>query len=212
VSWLERMRSRPAADPESPKPDASGSAPVERASPGLSALFDRLKDDGRHSMLDLGVASNRHLKLFGRYARQIRFAGLVPWPPRGEALTKALETLPPNTEQPYDVVLAWDIFDRLEPDERSALVGRLAELTAPGARMYAVVDSSGAATTRPLELIAADVDRISQRAIGPSEPARPQLLPAHVERLLAPFEVVHAYSLRIGLREYVAQKEAPRGR
>ena len=41
---------------------------------------------------------------------------------------------------------AQDILDRLDPDERLALVDRLVELTAPGARLYAVIDASGAAT------------------------------------------------------------------
>ena len=179
---------------------------MERTSPGLSALFGALKEDGRHAILDLGPAGNRHLKLFGRFARQIRFAGLVPGPPRGPALSAALEALPPNPEQPYDVVLAWDIFDRLNPVERAVLVDRLVEVSAPDARLYAVVDSTGDATTRPFRLTVLDVDRVSQESVGPSEPAEAHLLPAHVERLLGPFEVVHAFSLRIGQREYVAQK------
>jgi hypothetical protein len=34
-------------------------------------------------------------------------------------------------------------------------------------------------------------------------PARDPLLPAQVERLLAPFEVAHAFTLKSRLREYV---------
>lgn len=206
MRWLELVRQHAPQDSRSEEPRESGPAPVERASPGLAALFENLHDDGRHSFLDLGLAGNDHLRVFGRFARQIRFAGLVPGPPTGEALTSAFEELPPNPDRPYDVVFAWDIFDRIEPDDHPAVIERLAELTAPGARLYAVVESSGAATTRPVRSTLVDIDRVVHEVVGPTEPKRPHLLPGHMERLLAPFEVMNAFSLRIGLREYVAVK------
>lgn len=185
---------------------ASAATPVERPSPGAAALFDALVPDGRHSILDLGLAGDLHLRLLSRYSRQIRFAGLLPEPPEEDAWTSALAALPPNTHHPYDVVLAWDILDRIDPPQRLTLMARLAELTAPTARLYAVVDTSGATTTRPLRSTLIDVNRVSMQPVGPPEPARPALLPAPVERLLAPFEVTQAFTLRSGLREYVALK------
>ncbi len=185
---------------------ASAATRVERPSPGAAALFDALVPDGRHSILDLGLAGDLHLRLLSRYSRQIRFAGLIPEPPEGDAWTSALAALPPNTHHPYDVVLAWDIMDRIDPPQRVTLISRLVELTAPSARLYAVVDTSGAATTRPLRSTLTDVNRVSMQPVGPPEPARPALLPAPVERLLAPFEVTQAFTLRSGLREYVAMK------
>jgi len=86
------------------------------------------------------------------------------------------------------------------------VIARLAEITAPDARLYIVVDASGESMTQPQRYTLLDVDRITQRAVGRPEPAQRQLLPAQVERLLAPFEVVHAFTLRLGLREYVAVK------
>lgn len=206
MSWLEHIRQRSPEDASSSKSEPSGPTPVERSSPALAALFDRLHPDGRHSVLDLGVASNRQLRLLGRFARRIRFAGLLPEPPRGEALTGALETLSPPPDHPYDVVLAWDIFDRLDADERQEVMERIRGTTVRGARLYTMVESTGAVTSRPVRLTLVDLDRISQEPVGPVGPANPQLLPAHVERLLDPFEVINAFSLRIGLREYVAVK------
>ena len=206
MSWLERLRTRASTGPPRKSPSSPGPAPVERTSPGLAALFDSLRPQGHHSILDLGLANNQHLSFFAPFAGLIRFAGLMPVPPRGEDFIAALESIPPDPEYPYDVVLAWDVFDRLGPDDQGALIDRLEQVTAPGARLYTVVDSTGAETTRPLRHVIVDVGRVTQEPVGPSERANPQLLPAHVERVLAPFEVVHAFSLRVGLREYVAQK------
>jgi hypothetical protein len=41
-------------------------------------------------------------------------------------------------------------------------------------------------------------------ATGPARSTPPRLLPAQVERVLAPFKVVRAFTLKGGLREYVA--------
>jgi hypothetical protein len=125
--------------------------------------------------------------------------GLAEW-------LESLRTLAPNPGDPYDVVLAWDVLDRLAPADRSALVARITAVTAPRARLYTVVDASGASVRHPLSFTITARSRVSQVPVGPPEPAHEQLLPAQVERALTPFEVVHAFTLRGGLREYVALK------
>ncbi|MEX2465287.1 MAG: hypothetical protein WD995_00160 [Gemmatimonadota bacterium] len=180
---------------------------MERASPGLAALFGAMKDDGRHSILDLGDANHQHLSVLSPYARRMRFAGLVPEPPVGDAFGRTVAALPPHPEQPYDVVLAWDVFDRLDPDDRTKLMRRLVEITAPHARLYAAVDVSGEPVIQPARITLVSADRIAQEVVGPPATAKPQLLPAQAERLLSPFVVNQAFSLRVGVREYVATRE-----
>ena len=110
----------------------------------------------------------------------------------------------------HDVLMLWDVLDRLAPELRLDLIRRLDEITAPGARLYTVVDASGDPTTRPLRYTLLGTDRVGEEELGPPERAWPSLLPAQVERLLAPFDVVRAFTLRTGKREYVAVKGAPR--
>lgn len=179
---------------------------MERAAPGVAALFEGLPEDGSHPVLDLGPAVESHVRLFGKFSRQVRFAGLLPDPPRGAAWTEALSALPPHVGRSYDVVLAWNVLDYLNAGERVLLIERLAELTSPGARLYVVVDASEKPMLPPLRHALLDLDRVSQQAVGPPLPVPGGLLPAKVERLLMPFEVVHAFTLRTGLREYVAVK------
>jgi len=81
---------------------------VTRRSPALEALFGALHDNGRHRVLDLGEADGRRLRLLGRFARSIRFAGLLPGGPSADGW---LEALPSHPRQAYDVVLAWDDVD-----------------------------------------------------------------------------------------------------
>jgi len=204
VDWLRRIRSPTHREAAAAAPEGGVPESVERAAPGVAALFAGLSQDGRHAVLDFGTAAETKLHLYSGFARRIRFADLLTDPPHGDAWAAALRALPPHPDQPYDLVLAWNLLDRLAPEERPPLVERLTQLTVSGARLYVVVDISKEPNTRPLRFTLLDADRVRQQAVGPPHPAQPQLLPAEVERLLEPFRVVHAFTLRRGLREYVA--------
>jgi len=206
VNWLDRIRRAPPQDTRLREPAGRTPPPVERSAPGIAALFAGLDPERTYAVLDLGTAAESHLRLYGRFARQIRFADLLERPSRGADWASAVQAIPPNPHQAYDLVLVWNLLDRLSPEGRRLLIERLDALTADGARLYVAVDASGASESRPLRYKLLGVDRVRQEAAGPIEAAQPQLLPAQVERLLAPFEVVRAFTLRLGLREYVAVK------
>ena len=207
MGWLRRTG--PPAPGEAGKAEpreAAGPTEVERSAPGIAALFADLNEDGSHAVLDLGSATETNFELYGRYARRIRFADLLTAPMRGEPWAGALRSLPDPSDRPYDLVLLWNLLDLVPPGERPLVVKRMARLTAPGARLYCLVDASREPTTQPLRFTIRDLDRVAQQAVGDPHPAGPELLPAEVERLLMPFEVTHAFTLRLGYREYVAAK------
>jgi hypothetical protein len=207
VDWLRRSWRTPPQEDTAGEPEEAIPAPRERGAPGIAATFAGLREDRCHAVLDLGPAARNNLQLYSGFARWIRIADLLTDPPHGDACAEAIKALPPLPERPYDLVLAWNLLDRLAPEERPLLIRRLAEVTAPGARLSVVVDASGDPVAYPLRFTLLDFDRVSQQAIGPPEPAQPQLMPGDVGRVLEPFEVVRAFTVRLGLREYVAVKE-----
>jgi hypothetical protein len=204
VDWLRRpWRASPEeADTSPPEEDSPGL--TERAAPGIEALFDGLKEDGTHAILDLGAGGKGSFRFYSRFARQIRFAGLLRSPPRGRRLIPALEAIPPPPVGRYDIVLAWNLLDRLTPAEHPILVHRLAQLSSAGTRLYVVVDISARNRIHPIHYSLLDQRRVSQRIDGPLEGANQPLLPASIEALLHPFRVEHAFTLRNDLREYVS--------
>jgi hypothetical protein len=165
-----------------------------------------MRRDGSHSILDLGEGGNKQMEVLAPYARIIRFVGLVPGDDPAADQPADPATLPVHPDHPYDVVLAWGILDRLTPPERVALIERLAEITAPGALLYAWVSSASADTMRHVRSTMLSVDRVEEELVGSPRAAGAPLLPAHVERLLTPWVVSQAFSLRVGKREYVARK------
>jgi len=203
---MSRIRRTPPkeAPPEEEGPEEGVPPPGLRASPGLAAIFAGLREDGSHGVLDLGPAVGANLRLYRRYARWVRFGSMLRDPPHGRAWAQALRALPPLPDRLYDVVMVWNLLDRLPPEDRPPLIERLSQLTGPGARLYFLVDASGQLKNQPLRFTLRDVDHVAQEVVGPPQPAYPPLLPAAVERILAPFQIAHAFTLRGGLREYVA--------
>lgn len=202
MGWLDRFTGEDAPVAETaPEPDAPEG--LERPSLGVKALFDGIELDAAHSVLDMGRASESSFNVYGRYARRIRFADLLRDDRRPD-LPRALDaSVPPQPDRPYDLILAWDLLDRVAPESRAPLVARLAELSAPRARLHVLVDASDHPTVQPFHFTVLDVDRVRYTPAGAERPARGRLLPAEVERLLAPFEVVRAFTSRSGMREYV---------
>lgn len=192
-------------------PSEPAAAPAEGAAPGVAALVDGVSQDRSHSVLDLGPAVNANLTVYSRFARWVRFAdvlgeGGLPRAGAGAPIG-ALASIPAQPDHPYDLVFAWDALDRLFPEDRPRLIQRLAELTAPGARLHLIVRADDA-LGRPLRFTLVDLNRIRYESTAGAPLPRPRLLPAELMKLLTPFQVLHAFTLRSGLREYVALRPA----
>ena len=180
--------------------------PIEGAAPGVAALLNGICEDRSHAVLDLGPAGDHSLRLYSRFARWIRFADLLgePWRQAEGSAAGPLKTMLPQLERRYDLVFAWDILDRLFPDDRPHLMEWLADGTAPDARLHALMRASEHAIMSPLRFTLLDIDRIRYESTGTARLPPSRLLPADVAKVLMPFQVVHAFTLKTGFREYVA--------
>lgn len=179
--------------------------PLERFAPGLATFFD-LSEDRSRALLDLGGAAGSSMHVYGRFARWIRFGDILSAATSPEEWAEAQSSLPPNPERPYDLIVAWDILDRLPPESRAALVKRLVEISAPGAKLYVVSASLDVAQTGLLSCTVEEIDRVRYEQTGERRPSHPPILPAEVQRIVEPFQVVRSFSSRVGLREYVAAR------
>ncbi len=205
MTWLRRIgrASPPASEAAGERVPRS----TERASPGIAALLEGIAEDRSHSVLDLGPAAEHSLRVYSRFARRIRFAGLLD--SLSEGWEAARSTVPPQPEAPYDLLFGWDVLGRLPPDVRPSLVDWLAEVSAPNARLHVVLAAPEVTEIHPYRFSLLEVDRIRCDPTGPARPAPSHLLPAEVEKLLMPFHVTRAFTLKGGLREYVAVRRTP---
>jgi hypothetical protein len=206
MDWMRR-KGRPEPPAEPAPGDASPPAATEGAAPGVAALFEGVSEDRTHSVLDLGQAADRSLRVYSRFARWVHFADMISdscWPSAHGSTGVSPDALPAQPQHPYDIIFAWDILDRLLPWGRPPMMQGLAALTAPGARLHIVVRAADDTALGPLRFTLLDTDRIRYEPAGTERLPRPGLLPAEVKTVLEPFRVQRAFTLRSGLREYVA--------
>ena len=201
VSWPRSLGSSSRADARATP--VARPAPIEGPAPGVAALFEGVSEDRGHAVLDLGPATDQSLRAYGRFARWICFADLLgeAWWPHDVGSAAGLQL--PQLDRTYDLVFAWDILDRLLPDDRPHLVQWLADITAPGAHIHVVVRASEDAITYPLRFTLVDIGHIRYEPTGTAPLPVSRLLPAEVAKVLMPLRVVRAFTLRNGLREYV---------
>ena len=204
MDWLRRIGHAPAAAPAARPHETALPEAVERPTPGVAAFLQGVSEDRSHAVLDLGPASEASLNVYSRFARRVRFADVMAAATSPQGWAGAVSALPPQPVRPYDLVFGWDIMDRLDPEGRKRLIERLAEITSPDARMHLMVEATEKTSTVPFRFALMAVDRIRCEATGPVRPTPARMLPAQVERTLAPFKVVRAFTLKGGLREYVA--------
>lgn len=202
MAWSRRRPDLPSAD--APASPAAQPEPFEGAAPGVAAVLDGVREDRSHAVLDLGAAADQSLRVYSRFARWVHFADLLgePWSPRAERSAAGLQL--PQLDRAFDLVFGWDILDRLFPDSRSRLVQWLTGVTAPDARIHVVVRAAEDAISCPLRFTIVDVGRIRYEPAGTARLPLSRLLPAEVARALAPLRVAHAFTLKNGLREYMA--------
>lgn len=205
MDWLRRIGRSPS--PEAPTPPEPLPEPVEGAAPGVAAVLKGVSAGGNHSVIDLGPASDRSLQVYSRFARWIRFADVLgeAWRPRAPAPAAGLlREAVPQPSRPYDLVFAWDILDRLFPQYRPQLAEWMLDVTAPDARLHIIVRTSEDVPMQPMRFVLLDTDRIRYEPTSTAKLPPSRLLPADVARVLAPLQVVHAFTLKTGFREYVA--------
>ena len=204
MGWLSRLAGSTSRAPGGPEESEDPAPqPTERPCPGISALFGGVAEGGDHAVLDLGPAADSSLQVYGRYARRIRFADLLTTRSK-EGISSALAAIPDQEDRPYDLLFVWDVLDRLFPRERSRVMERLVEVSAPDARLHAIFRASDADRAPPLRFSLKDVDRMQCEPTAPPRPTRRRLLPSDVEELLSPFRVMKGFTLRDEMREYFA--------
>jgi hypothetical protein len=159
-------------------------------------------------VLDLGAACEASLTVYGLIARQVRFADLSETT-SAQHWDFPLQEAKRASVDPYDVILLWDSLGRLPNEERGRMVARLAELAAPTARLHMVLEAPERTGPRPRRFSVADAGHMRHEVSWDDAADAPRLLPADVEKMLAPFHVVRAFTLKDGLREYLLMRRPP---
>ncbi len=182
--------------------------PPTRHSLALRQLLRCLDGERKARILDLGAASGANVAFFSRHPCTLHIADLyralrssLGLPRDASDLDAALEPqLPPG---PFDLILAWDLFDYFDREQLQVLGRHLARCSRAGTQLYAIVSYLHQVPDRPHRFEIVDEETLVYG--DPSGLPRPA--PAYREpdlvRLLPSFTVEASYLLRHGVQEYI---------
>lgn len=205
MRWFRRGRDREAALPEEPLTS-------NHASLGLNALLQRLKEDRKYNILDLGPACGSNVEFYSRFAGKIYIEDLYQTlssfdylsPEDGASFDSVFRYLLPYRQGTrFDVIFGWDLFNYLAPGEFHSLSRHLSRFCRPGALWFALVSTRDSIPEQPARFIIIDDQTLRYQTAAPVMRAGPRYEETQLARLMPNFRVVNSFLLRNGFKEYI---------
>jgi hypothetical protein len=192
---------------QSPGPEAA----VFR-SLGLAALLQHLEEGRLYSVLDLGPARGGNLDFWAPVACRICFedfyrtwagAGFLK-PEEGASHVPLLRKLLSFDESArFDIVLAWDLFNYLEPGQIEALVEYIARSCRTGAILMAMISSAPVIPELPTVFRIRDREHLAYESGTAAMRPGPRYQARDIARMVPGFQVLNSFLLRHGVQEYL---------
>lgn len=178
----------------------------------LAALYQRLRHDRKYHILDLGPALGANIEFFSQFrcklyiedfyqsiAEEIAAAGTETAPP--EQLYQKL--LPYAEDVRFDVILCWDLFNYLQPQELQALLKHLARHCQRGTLLLSLVATHRQIPAQPTLFKILDDEHLIYEM--DSSDLRPSIeyKPRDLKQLMQGFQTANTFQLRSGMQEFL---------
>lgn len=196
-------------------PNAVTQGLQETNSPVLASLIAMMSKKSNLVVLDLGPAraanleilSRFHCKLFIEDAHEMIASFCGDTVADNAILESWLDQWTPAVKPgSIDVVLAWDIFNYLQPALYKTLVDRITPLLNPGAHLYLSVYSQKEMPALPMQFNIVADDRMEFMPVTRATRPSPRFNQADLNKNLRDFMVIKSVLLRNGLQEYLFKR------
>jgi hypothetical protein len=195
-------------------------ATSEYRSLALPVVFRRLDRDRKYRILDLGQAYGVNVDFFSQFPCKLYVADLFRslrsrlGEPTGQTepaeedessrLSRIFtELLPYGNDTRFDLVLAWDLLNYLEPEQIEALSYRLNRFCQPGTMILAMIAIHREIPARPCGFRILDAETLEYDSPTHSTRPAPRHKEPELRRLMPGFQVDSTFLLRNGLLEYL---------
>ena len=178
---------------------------------GLSTLLRFLRDDRKHTILDLGPALGANVEFWARHPCRLyiedfyrdftaRAAEENEEEPKGANLA---DLMPFNDETSFDIVLTWDLFNYLNLAQLESLVRHVSHFCKPGAALFALISSQPDIPDQPTVFRILDTERMAYETRTQTTRPCPRHQPRELAKAMGLFQVSSSFLLRNGIQEYV---------
>jgi hypothetical protein len=168
-------------------------------------------ETGRQRILDLGPAIGSNVTFFSRLPCNLFIADLheALFPGSAEGVMHrrdffdGLLTAELPEESDFDLILAWDLLNYLDPEELGALSSHLAAVCSPGAVLFAMITTRKVMPNKPPHFRILDPSRLSYEIESGVKREAPRYKEPELERAMPEFVVQSTFLLRNGMQEYL---------
>jgi len=179
--------------------------------PLFHALVERLDDDERHVILDLGPPQSGTVALFSHFRCRLDIADLaanLPAMQRASEDDSPGETfaalLPPTHQEAADVILCWDLLNYLDRPGMKALMSELVKRGKPGTLVHAlVVYSARMMPVLPNRYVPVDDHNLRLVSNSKETQAAPRYSPEDLSLCMPDYSLERAMLLRNGMQEFL---------
>lgn len=186
---------------------------LQRPSKALPLLLGQLSEDQKKVVLDLGGAMGANVRYLSRYSCKLYIADLFATllhdqpasleDPEVDFLSRCEEALDLDSRDRVDLILAWDLFDYLRPDQIRSLAALLGPYCHENTVLFALASYHKQISARPGSYEILSHDTLLYHPTGIALRSSPQHKEPDLERALTGFEVEQSFLLRHGQHEYL---------
>jgi hypothetical protein len=180
--------------------------------PVFSSLMDIMGNEHKWVILDVGPARAANLEVLSRLRCRLLIEDIHELIStfRGDAaedkaaLANWFEQWVPGVNPgSIDVVIAWDIFNYLNPELCKAFIDLLAPLLKPGAYVYLLVYSQKDMSAQPIPFKIISDDRLEYHPPTKVTRPAPRFTQTDLKKYFSQYNVVKSVLLRNGIQEYL---------
>jgi predicted TPR repeat methyltransferase len=192
---------------------ASRHSYLERAayrSLGLNTVLRSLQDDRKYHILDLGQPLGVNVEFWSQFRCRLYIEDFyrsyrAKAASESEVSTDAIfaELLRFSEETSFDIILAWDLFNYLNPEESEMLIRQLSRWCRPGTLLFALISSLPLIPAEPIIFRILDSERMIYETRTHETQPCPRYYPRDIAKFMGRFEVSSSFLLRHGIQEYV---------
>jgi hypothetical protein len=185
---------------------------TERSTLAFKVLLESMAGIKRPRVLDLGAAVGTNVSFFSTYCCRLHICDLYSSIVEARAagtldlddFDRHLATQIPDPEsEPFDLILAWDLFDYFNSSELALLGSQLAGRCKTGGHIFALVSAKKRIPALPTcyHIVSSEILRYNPTTRA--ERHCPQYKQPDLARALPNLDVETSFLLRHGVQEYV---------
>jgi len=189
-------------------PTPAGPVAQEHQSLAFRQLLGELSGGKKKRVLDLGRAIGSNVSFFSQFSCKLFIADIHQSLPslsgdREPFEESVREMLPGGDVAPVDLILAWDLFNYMEPAQIGTLTEALAPLSTRETLLFAMISTLKEIPHKPLDYEIRDSQTLSYEADPRLKIPCPRYKEPLLERTMPSFAVETSFLLRNGTQEYL---------